>query len=50
MTSEKMNQAIPCRKDLSIWALYSPVMDSWMMWRNQPNSMKTSKATPAIIR
>ena len=39
MTSEKMNQLIPQRKERSIWSLYSPARLSRITLPNQPNSM-----------
>ncbi len=49
MTSEKMNQNMPMRKDLSTCSLYRPPWLSPMTVPNQPISMKTMTATPVII-
>ena len=49
MTSEKMNQNIPCRNDLSTWALYRPLTLSPITVPNQPVIMKITIASPVSM-
>ena len=46
MTSEKMNQNMPIRNDLSTWALYRPPWLSPMTVPNQPMIITASTPTP----
>ncbi len=49
MTSEKMNQNMPWRNDLSTCALYSPRWLSPMTVANQPTIMNTMTAMPVSM-
>ena len=49
MTSEKMNQPMPMRKDMSTWLSYIPASLSRITVLNQPNIMSITRPAPMIM-